>query len=433
MGNAVAADNGGQQLRDVFVSHSSKDGKLASQVVKILEQMGTTCWVAPRDILSGKQYNQAILDAIKDSSVFLLILSDDSNQSPHVEVEVERAFHYQKTIIPLRIKEVMPSKKLEYFISNAQWVDAFASPLHERLNHVAAVVKALQMHASMPAIPAEKPSFAGKVRKTLEAGQRNMVLVASIAMVFFGAATFFTVKYAPATGVTAGQMEAALSDVERQTSSDPRKELAKRGVGWHPFDFLNVAQAGQLEEVRLFRKGGMNKLVDQQPNSTCFGFILLMVGYGGPLDVKNDVWEEVLSAIGGRELDKCNGENLFALDTNLDFQANPEIKDAIRNSMQYYKEVYSNDFNLRNFTPLMLAVWMKDADLVKLFLKYGANPNKGVENMSITYRNKQNDGNLEAKNITISPLSEAKRLGLSEIVSLLSKHGGEDIRKGISG
>lgn len=116
MNQSNTASDSSSQARNVFVSHSSKDAKLASQVVKILEQMGTTCWVAPRDILSGKQYNQAILDGIKDSSIFLLLLSDDSNQSPHVEVEVERAFHYQKTIIPLRIKEVMPSKKLEYFI-----------------------------------------------------------------------------------------------------------------------------------------------------------------------------------------------------------------------------------------------------------------------------------------------------------------------------
>ena len=410
-----AADNGGQQLRDVFVSHSSKDGKLAGQVVKILEQMGTTCWVAPRDILSGKQYNQAILDAIKDCSVFLLILSDDSNQSPHVEVEVERAFHYQKTIIPLRIKEVMPSRKLEYFISTAQWVDAFASPLHDRLSHVAAVVKALQMHASMPAIPAEKPSFSGRLRKTLEAAQRNILVVASVTMVLFGVSTFATVKYA-ANGVSEAQMEAALSDVERQTSNDPRKELAKRGHDWHPIVFYHVATAGDLESTKLFRQAGMHALLDH--SQTCMGFGRLMLGYAGPREGEAEIFEEVVQAIGEQTIKACS-LNISGPELSSGMFPSQAVQ-PVKQAMSYYEDAYKKENPEQSWasldgvaaSPLLAAVWLGKPELVKVLIKHGVDQNIGITAMQAQGRQ---------SSVSISPLSEAKRLGNKEIIDILEE------------
>jgi len=34
-----------------------------------------------------------------------------------------------KTIIPFRIHNVTPSRNLEFFVSNAQWIDAWQTPL----------------------------------------------------------------------------------------------------------------------------------------------------------------------------------------------------------------------------------------------------------------------------------------------------------------
>jgi hypothetical protein len=159
----------------VFLSHASKDHRLAKQVVEILERQGIGCWIAPRDIAAGSSYGEEIAKAIEKSSVFLLLLTDASNTSMPVANEVERAFSYQKTIIPLRVREISPSKKIEYYISASQWVDAFSTPLVERLDYIAAVVQAVEQKQGIPELPVETPSFSNRMRRFFEGFGRNPI------------------------------------------------------------------------------------------------------------------------------------------------------------------------------------------------------------------------------------------------------------------
>ena len=48
---------------DVFVSYSQKDKATADAAVARLEQDGSRCWIAPRDILPGTSWGEAIVDA----------------------------------------------------------------------------------------------------------------------------------------------------------------------------------------------------------------------------------------------------------------------------------------------------------------------------------------------------------------------------------
>ncbi len=68
-------------------------------------------------IVPGASYGVTIETAIRSCSVCLLILSPNALLSNAVESEIERAFHYQRTIIPLRIKNVEPGDRLALFIS----------------------------------------------------------------------------------------------------------------------------------------------------------------------------------------------------------------------------------------------------------------------------------------------------------------------------
>src|SRR5215207_8155185 len=49
---------------DVFVSYSSKDKAVADAAVATLEARAIRCWVAPRDIVPGKEWSEAIIDGI---------------------------------------------------------------------------------------------------------------------------------------------------------------------------------------------------------------------------------------------------------------------------------------------------------------------------------------------------------------------------------
>src|SRR5438874_12753634 len=68
----------------VFVSHSAKDKTAAAAICSTLEHQGVRCWIAPRDIVPGKEWGEAIIDGISGCRIMVLIFSGHSNQSPQV-------------------------------------------------------------------------------------------------------------------------------------------------------------------------------------------------------------------------------------------------------------------------------------------------------------------------------------------------------------
>jgi hypothetical protein len=109
----------------IFVSYSSADQNSAERLVRQIEAIGIPCWMAPRDVPFGANYGKAILDAIESAEVVVVLLSANANKSIHVANEIERAASYRKTIVPLRLENVRPSREIELHISSRQWVDLF--------------------------------------------------------------------------------------------------------------------------------------------------------------------------------------------------------------------------------------------------------------------------------------------------------------------
>lgn len=128
---------------DVFISYSSKDKVYADALCAKLESEGIRCWIAPRDILPGVTWAEAIVDAIEAAQLMVLLFSSNANTSPQVEREVERALNKQLTIVPLRIESVMPAKSLEYFLGTPHWLDAVTPPFEQHLEYITQIVKAL--------------------------------------------------------------------------------------------------------------------------------------------------------------------------------------------------------------------------------------------------------------------------------------------------
>src|SRR4030042_937328 len=119
---------------DVFVSYSSHNKNTADAVCAKLEEQRIRCWIAPRDILPGSSYGSSIIQAIGESRVLVLVFSADSNISPHVTREVERAVGKGIPILPLRIDTVVPTNDMEYFLSATHWLDGMTPPLEGRLH-----------------------------------------------------------------------------------------------------------------------------------------------------------------------------------------------------------------------------------------------------------------------------------------------------------
>lgn len=130
-------------MHDVFISYADEDKEVAEKVCAILEGRGLSCWIAPRDVPPGREWAEAIVDAIEQTKVFVLVFSQHSNTSAAIIAELEKAFSNQVTIFLFRIRKVEPSKRMELFVRTSQWLDAFTWPIDQQIQCLADGIEAV--------------------------------------------------------------------------------------------------------------------------------------------------------------------------------------------------------------------------------------------------------------------------------------------------
>ncbi len=107
-----------------FISYASANYNVAEEICNLIEKTGRQCFLAPRDIRTGYEYAEEIMNGIEGSDAMLLLLSKESNASPHVLREVERAVSKKIPIIVYKLEEVVLTKSMEYFLMSHQWISA---------------------------------------------------------------------------------------------------------------------------------------------------------------------------------------------------------------------------------------------------------------------------------------------------------------------
>ncbi len=128
----------------IFISHASADRTIAEAICKRIESQGFLCWIAPRDIAPGKIWGNAIIEAIDNSRVMIVVFSLNSNGSQHVLREVERAISKEKLIIiPMMIQSIQPTGAMEYFLKSLHWFDASNPPVEDRIDELSKTIKAI--------------------------------------------------------------------------------------------------------------------------------------------------------------------------------------------------------------------------------------------------------------------------------------------------
>jgi hypothetical protein len=110
---------------DVFLSHSSRNAELASAMKQYLSEQGIRCWKAPDDISPAEDWPSAIMHALGECPIVVLVWTKDAMESRQVCREVTIADNRTKAIIPFRAEEILPVGPLEFFLVNKQWLDAF--------------------------------------------------------------------------------------------------------------------------------------------------------------------------------------------------------------------------------------------------------------------------------------------------------------------
>ena len=158
---------------DVFISHkTTEDGEIAQRLVASLESHGLKCWIAPRDITAGQNYAFAIVDGIKQSSVFLLLFSQYANQSDDIVREVQQASRLKRPLLTVRLDNTDFSPALSYFLALPQGVGPFARS--ENLfdgvfEHVRAMLDGTEAPASATVPPKPKKRWRKAIAVALAA------------------------------------------------------------------------------------------------------------------------------------------------------------------------------------------------------------------------------------------------------------------------
>lgn len=130
--------------KSVFISYSSLDSPTADKVIRLLQHMKISYWKAPEMIPAGSSYAREIPKAIRECRIFLLIVSQSSQDSIWVEKEVDTAIHYRRTILPLKIDNVPLNDMFHFYLNNVQAIscnnDAVAAfqALRRRLEYLLA-------------------------------------------------------------------------------------------------------------------------------------------------------------------------------------------------------------------------------------------------------------------------------------------------------
>jgi tetratricopeptide (TPR) repeat protein len=116
-------------MLDAFISHTSKDVKLAVQIEELLEKEGLKVWLDRSEIRLGTLLRKELQTAIKNSRVLILLWSKAAAKSLWVATEILSAFHLNRFIVPC----VFDNTKLPYFLqktihlnlqnNNNNWVE----------------------------------------------------------------------------------------------------------------------------------------------------------------------------------------------------------------------------------------------------------------------------------------------------------------------
>lgn len=137
----------------VFVSHASGDREEARRIVGFLKAQGVRTWIAPDDVVPGKEFSIQLEEAIDHCAAFVVILSDNANHSAFVRAETELAFG-RREIFPVRLADVQPASGLALFLRLKHWSDAFGPQAEANLARLAETIRIVTGMPEVVAAPA---------------------------------------------------------------------------------------------------------------------------------------------------------------------------------------------------------------------------------------------------------------------------------------
>ncbi|MDP4236472.1 MAG: TIR domain-containing protein [Bacteroidota bacterium] len=104
----------------IFISYSRQDEKQAMHLLSLLRREGYTVWIDQESIAGASIWSDEIVHNIKESGIFIALLSESSAASHNVSKEIAIAAEHGKIILPIEIGTVNLPGRLEYALAGIQ-------------------------------------------------------------------------------------------------------------------------------------------------------------------------------------------------------------------------------------------------------------------------------------------------------------------------
>lgn len=198
-------------MKEVFISYSSVDTVSAETVRNVLEKNGLSCWMAPRDIPGGSNYTKEIPGAIRNCKAFVLILSENAQNSHWVLKELDSAVNCGKVILPFMVEDCALNDEFNFLLTGAQRYAAYqkkAEALEVLIGRIRNILDTSGSCAAEENVPQQEPVPEEKPADKKEPQQKKIPAV------------FFTEAVCPACG------GADLKPLPRRIKRQGTKELA---------------------------------------------------------------------------------------------------------------------------------------------------------------------------------------------------------------
>ncbi len=123
-------------MKQVFISYSRSDKAVANQLREALEAQGYSCWMDTRSLDAGVKWAGAIVEAIENASVLLLVYSKDASESEYVLREIAIALTEGVEIIPFCIDDTAVKGSIRFYLATYQRYDASTPPIEDHIKGI---------------------------------------------------------------------------------------------------------------------------------------------------------------------------------------------------------------------------------------------------------------------------------------------------------
>jgi len=201
---------------DVFISHSHTDANAAKALCAALEEAEIRCWMAPRDVLPGRDWADSIVHAVATARVMVLVFSAQSSSSEQVRREITLAADAHIPILPFRIDGAPLEGTMKYYLADTHWLDAMDPPTRENIALAVSTIAGLLGHevpgpaAPATGTPVELSRTAsgtlpdGAARSGRSRPSRRVVAAAILAIALVGAGVVAYLQLTPERVATPG-------------------------------------------------------------------------------------------------------------------------------------------------------------------------------------------------------------------------------------